>query len=138
MFLQSRKNLLGVQNFVLRVINNNCPELKAFLEGSRQDKRVNLTLVVMVVPLANGKLQLNETFYAITQELSVTGMGIVLDQQRSLDHIILGFSFEGSMTFIHATAKHLTPMGGGFYHLGLEMTEVVPGCKYPQLETLRF
>ena len=138
MIFQARKKLLGVQNFVLKVINNNCPELKALFEGPRRDKRVNLTLPVLVIPLLNGKLQVGHAFNAVTRELSINGVGIVLDSPMALDEVILGFRLESDMTFVHATAKHLSPMGGGFYHLGLEMTEVVPSSKYPELKTFIF
>jgi hypothetical protein len=136
--LQNRKKTLGVQNFVLKVINNNCPELKAFLEGPRRDKRVNLTLVVLVVPLEDGKLQVGDAFHAVTQDLSTTGVGIILDRQRALDEVVLGFRLGDDTTFMRAVAKHLSPMGGGFFHLGLEMTEIVYQGDYPQLEKLCF
>lgn len=138
MFNTSRKKLLAVQNSIIRIINNNCPELKAFLEGPRRDKRVNLTLVVLVVPLEDGKLQTDKAFYAVTHNLSATGVGIVLDRQLGLDEVILGFRVEGDMTFIRATAKHIKQMGGGFHCLGLEMTEVVPSSQFPQLTKLKF
>jgi hypothetical protein len=133
-FYQTRKKLLGVQNFILKVINNNCPELKACIEGPRKDKRVNLSLVVLVVPLEDGQLQIGNAFHAVTKEFSITGVGILLNRQYPLDEVILGFRFESNMTFIRARAKHLSPMSNGFYHLGLELTEVVPSSKYPELQ----
>jgi hypothetical protein len=129
---------MGVQKFVLKLINNNCPELKALIEGPRTEKRVNLCVPVLVVPLKDKKLRLSDAFNAITRELSVTGAGIILDQQLDLDDVILGFRLDGEMTFLRATAKHLSPIGGGFYNLGLEMTEVVYQSDYPQLDTLNF
>jgi hypothetical protein len=126
--------MLGVQNFVLKIINNNCPELKALIDGPRRDKRVNLSLVVLVVPLENGELQVDNAFYAVTREFSSNGVGIILSQQQALDEVILGFRLESEMTFVHATAKHLNAMGNGFYHLGLEMTEIAPISKYPALQ----
>ncbi|MGA2797492.1 MAG: hypothetical protein ABSE63_07945 [Thermoguttaceae bacterium] len=136
MFLfQTRKKTLGVQSFVLKLINNNCQELKALAEGPRFEKRVNLSLVVLVVPLENGELQVGKAFYAVTQELSVSGVGIILTQQLALDEVILGFRVQTEMTFVHATAKHLNEMGNGFYHLGLEMTEIAPISEYPALQT---
>jgi len=137
-FLQTRKKMVGVQNFVLKLINNNCPELKALIEGPRLEKRVNLSIAVLVVPLVNEKLQICEAFNAVTRELSITGVGIILDQQRTLEEVILGFRLEGDMTFLRATAKHISPIGGGFYHLGLEMIEVVYLSDYPKLEKLNF
>jgi hypothetical protein len=136
--LFSRTKALAVQNFILKIINNNCSELKAYFEGPRRDNRVNLCLVVLVAPLEHEKILIDETFYAVTKEFSVNGVGIILDKQRALDKVILGFSSEGDMTYFRAKAKHLSPMGGGFYHLGLEMTELVPNSHYPQLEALKF
>jgi hypothetical protein len=136
-FFPTRNKQLSVQNFVLKVINNNCPELKAFLEGPRRDKRANLTLVVLVVPLVDGELRIGDAFNAITQEFSVSGVGIILDRQRALDEVILGFRLEDEMSYVRATAKHLSPMGNGFYHLGMELKEVVPKSKYLELETFQ-
>jgi hypothetical protein len=132
-FLQSRNKTLGVQSFILKLINNNCPELKALIEGPRGEKRVNLSLVVLVVPLEDGKLQVDNAFYAVTRDMSSNGVGIILSQQQALDKVILGFRIQNEMTFVHATAKHLNPMGNGFYLLGLEMTEIAPSSKYPGL-----
>ena len=137
LFFQGRNKLLGVQNFVLKVINNNCPELKSFLEGPRRDKRVNLTLVVLVVPLVDGKLRVGDAFNAVTQEFSTSGVGIVLDRQQALDEVILGFRLEDDVSYVRAAAKHLSPMGNGFYHLGLELKEVIPKSKHPELETFQ-
>ncbi len=133
-FLQNRKKTLDVQKFILKVINTNCPELKALLEGPRRDKRVNLSLVVLVVPLENGELQVGKAFYALTRDLSIGGVGIILSQQRALDEVILGFRLQNEMSFVYATAKHLNPMGSGFCQLGLEITETVPNSKYPELQ----
>ena len=52
--------------------------------------------------------------------------------------MILGFRFEGEMTFVRATARHLSPMGGGFYQLGFYLQEVVSLGDYPELEMMSF
>jgi len=128
---------MSVQSFILKVVNNSCPEMKALMEGPRTDTRVNLTMVVLVIPVNNGKLQLPQTFPTVTMDFSLTGVGIVLDKQHSLDEVILGVRWEKEMTYLRAKAKHLSPMGGGFYRLGLEMVEIVPASKYPQLNLAR-
>lgn len=40
--LFSKKKDLAVQSFVLKLVNNHCPGLKAHLDGPRNDSRVNL------------------------------------------------------------------------------------------------
>lgn len=129
---------LGVQSFVLKVVNNNCPELKALIEGPRLDRRVHLTVVVIVVPVEKGELVAGQAFTAVTKEFSALGLSLVLDQPLGLHEVILGFRWEGEMIFVRATAKHLNPMGGGFYQLGLKLTEMVPTGDYPELQSVSF
>ena len=136
--LFSRNRTLGVQSFVLNVVNNNCPELKALIEGPRLDRRVNLSMVVLVVPVENKRPMTGQAFPAVTKEFSATGLAIVLDEPKGLDEAILGFRWEGEMTFVRATAKHLNPMGGGFHQLGFQITEIVPAGDYPELKSLVF
>ena len=83
MVLFGRKKEPGVRSFILKLVNNNCPELKALIEGPRNDSRVNLVTVVMVVPVEKEQLQLPRTFMAVTKEFSSTGVALVLDQQRA-------------------------------------------------------
>lgn len=136
MSLFSERKDRKVQNFVLKLVNNNCPGLKAALEGPRLDRRVNLVVVVTIVPMENDRLQVGGAFTAVTKEFSKTGVAVVLDQPQGPHQAILGFRFEGKMTFIRAQAKHLNPMGGGFYQLGFQLIEIVSPGDYPELESL--
>jgi hypothetical protein len=129
---------IRVQGFVMKLLNNNCPELKAMMEGPRTDSRVNLVMVVMVVPLDGKQPQIHRAFTAVTKEFSATGVAIVLDQPMTLDEVILAFRCEGQMMYVRAKAKHLSPMGGGFHHLGFRMTEVVSAIDYSKLSSVSF
>ena len=53
--LFSREKETGVQSFMVSLLNENCPALRDRLDGPRVEGRVNLTLVLMVVPIENGK-----------------------------------------------------------------------------------
>ncbi len=136
LFTRDRKR--EVRGFVLKLVNNNCPELKALIEGPRQDSRVPLTVVVLVVPIERAKPRVGQAFFAVTKEFSCTGVGLVLDHPRAIENAILGFRWPGGMIYLRATARHLNPMGGGFYQLGLQLDEVVLTSDYPELESLSF
>jgi hypothetical protein len=136
--LFARNKQLRVQNFVMKLVNTNCPELKAMMEGPRADRRVNLVAVVMVIPLEDSRPQIHRTFTTVTKEFSSTGVAIVLDQAVALNEVILAFRCESEMMYVRAQAKHLSPMGGGFYHLGFHMTEVVSPADYPNLSSVSF
>jgi hypothetical protein len=136
MFTKNRDT--KVKSFVLKLVNNHCPGLKALAEGPRLDSRVTVVTVVMVVPVADGQIQIDRAFTAVTKEFSSTGVALVLDRPSGLDEALLGFRFEGEMTFLRAKARHLSPIGGGFFQLGFRMLEVVSPADYPKLAALSF
>ena len=136
MSLFTRDKRKAVQSFLVKVVNNNCPGLAALIDGPRIESRVNLTVVVLVVPVENGKPVVERAFATVTREFSTTGLSLVLEHAVTLDEAIVGFRWENEMRFIHATAKHLNPMGGGFHQLGLQMSAMVRASDFPELESL--
>ncbi len=136
MSLFSKRKDLAVHSLVLKLVNNHCPKLTAVQEGPRGDSRVNLAVVVMIVPIENRQLQVQQAFTAVTKEFSGDGVGVVLDQPKGLDQAVLGFRVEGEMNFVRAQARHLDPMGGGFYQVGFQLIEVVSLSDYPELRSL--
>ena len=136
MLLFARNRELSVQSFIVKLLNNNCAELKATIGGPRLDCRVNLTMVVLVIPVEGGRPQLRKAFTAVTKEFSNMGVAIVLERPLGLDEVIVGFRWEGEMTFVRGKAKHLNPLGGGFHQLGFRLTEVLPVADYPELKSL--
>lgn len=138
MSLFTKNKVAPVKSFIIKLVNNNCPELKALIEGPRRDNRVNMTVVVMVIPLEGKVLQVGQSLMAVTKEFSSTGVAVVLDHPRGMDEAVLGFRFEGEMTYIRAQAKHLSPIGGGFYQLGFELEEIVSAGDYPRLKSMDF
>ncbi len=136
--LFTRKKDSAVQAFILAMLNQNCPGLQEGRDGPRQEKRVNLTKVVMVIPVEEKKLLVRRAFTAITKEFSSSGVAVVVDHPRGLDEAFLGFRWWGSITWVRAKAKHLDPMGGNFYQLGFRMTERLELPDYPDLAELVF
>jgi len=134
LFFKNREH--EVQSFILKFVNNNCPELKAMDEGPRLEARANLTAVVLVIPLEKKTLLLDERFAAVTKEFNTRGVALVLHECRAPDHAILGFRYEGSMRWILAQSKHLSPMGGGFWQLGMRLKQMVLPDDYPELESV--
>jgi hypothetical protein len=126
----------AVRAFVLNLINNNCPGLTALRDGPRSDSRVNLAVVLTIIPVKDGQIQVQNAFTAVTKDFSVSGVSVVLDRPQMPEWAVLGFRFEGQTTYLLAEAKHLDPMGGGFYHLGFKLTEVISPGDYPELESV--
>jgi hypothetical protein len=134
----AKRRTLAVQSFILKLINNNCPDLRSRLDGPRSEGRVPLTVVVLVVPMEKKRPAVGQVFAAVSKEFSTNGTALITSRPRDLEEVALGFRWEGEMVWILATAKHLSPMGAGFYQLGFRMTEVLYVADYPELRSLSF
>lgn len=137
MLLLSRRKQQEVQRFLLKVVNNRCAELEALAVGPRGERRVRLTLAVLVIPVVDERPMLHKMFAAVTKEFSTSGVSLVIHNPRALDEVILAFRWESDMKFLRAKAVHLDPMGAGFYHLGLQTIEVLAVGDYPALADVR-
>jgi len=132
----ARNREMGVQSFVVKLLNNNCSELDALVEGPRLDRRINLTVVVLVIPEVDGQVRVSEAFTAVTKEFSANGVGVVLSEARHLENVVLGFRWLGEMRFARARLKHLQPMGGCFYLAGFKLTEMLHAGDHPELQKM--
>jgi hypothetical protein len=135
--LLSRDKDLGVQSFMLHLLNNHCPQLRGLMEGPRLESRVNLCLVVVVIPVQKKQLLLDQQFTAVTKEFTCRGVSLVLNDCRASDELIIGFRSERTIKFARGQARHLSSMGGGFWQLGLRLTEIVGPERYPELADIR-
>jgi len=134
--LFSQNKDFKVRGLVLKLINTNCPALRAQIRDTRVDSRVNLAVVVVVVPLKDGQVQVEDAFATVTKDFSNTGLAMVIDRPLGLEQAILGFRMGGEMAFVRAEAKHLNPMGGDFFQLGFRLLEVVSTGDYPGLQSI--
>ena len=126
-----------VQTFMLKLVNENCPQLRALMEGPRVEARVNLTLVVAVIPVERGKPAFHHRLNTVTKEVTTQGVALVLSDCHAIDDVILGFPWDGSMKFTLGSARHLSPMGGGFWQLGIKLREIVDPGQWPGLGDVR-
>jgi hypothetical protein len=136
MSLFSANKAAKVRAVVLRLVNKHCPGRTAPLEDPRIDNRVDLVVAVMVVPIEEEQILVDRAFTTVTKDFSSTGAGIVLDRPCRFRQAILALRIEGETTFVRVEAKHVAPMGGGFFHLGLHLVEVVSAGDYPELASL--
>lgn len=131
--LFSRNKSAKVQSLILKLVNINCPSITLREEDIRKDRRINLSLAVAVIPLQNGVLQAKQMFTAVSREFSNEGLSLILDRPRGFHHAILGMRIDRDMVFLRAEAKHLSPMGGGFFQLGFQLLDTVSPEEFPEL-----
>lgn len=131
-----QKRIPEVQSFILKFVNNHSNVAESIALYKRKETRARLNVVILVIPYEDGKLRLDQGFTAVSKEFSTTGMSFILPEPRGLDQVVIGLKFLGEMKFLLSRAIHLTPMGGGFYQLGLEFIEILQPADFPELSGL--
>jgi len=133
-----QKRIPEIQSFMLKFVNNHTNVLESVALHKRRETRARLNVVVVVVPYENGKVLVDEGFTAVSKEFSTSGMSLILPEPRGFDQVVIGLKFLGEMRFLLARAVHLTPMGGGFYQLGLQFMEMLHPADLPELQNVTF
>jgi hypothetical protein len=125
LLFKSKAQERRVQGLLLKIINNNCSDLSQMAEGPRLDGRVNLTLAVHVVPCEDDQPILELAFAAVTREFSTTGLSLIVNRPVAFEKAVVGFNWESEMIFLKGVVRHQDPLGAGFWHVGLQVMEVV-------------
>jgi len=134
----ARKRLNQVQSFVLKFLNNHAEPLTEFDPRKRNETRVRINTVVLLIPYRDHRPQLEKMFSGFTKDWSTTGMSVILSEPRGVDQVIVGVRFEAETHYILAKAVHLSPIGPGFYQLGLRFSELLHVSDFPELADLAF
>lgn len=137
MFLfNSRAKERDVQKVLVQVLNNNCTEVSNLIEGPRLEGRVNLTIAVHVMPWANGRPVVEQSFPAVTKEFSSAGVSIVSDHPLGYEDLVVGLTWQGRISFLRGQFRHQDPLGAGFWIVGLQLHEVLDQDRWPELKQL--
>jgi hypothetical protein len=135
----SRNKKQAASNFILKLINNNCTDVLQLQDGPRSESRVNLSVVVLVIPVVSKKkVDPTKAFHAVTKDFSSSSVSVTVDSPRPIGDAIIAFRYEGEMHYAYAKARHTTPIGGGFYQIGFQLNEMIQPLDYEGLSHLSF
>ncbi|MEJ5340080.1 MAG: hypothetical protein WHT09_00820 [Thermogutta sp.] len=134
----TQKKVHEVQSFVLKFVNSHSEVAESVELGQRRESRTRLCVVAVLIPYDARTIPVREKLPVVTKEFSSTGMSVILSEPRGYDRVVVGLKYQGEMRFILARAVHLTPMGGGFFQLGLEFLQMLHPCDHPELREVVF
>jgi hypothetical protein len=133
----SNTRALAVKNRILELIDETAAGLSIKTDGRRLDSRIKRVVVGVIVPLEERRLQVDRAFTVLTKDFSSGGVAVVVNNQPGgPEQAVLGFRLEGAMSFFRAEARHVEPMGGGFFQIGYQLFEVVSARDYPELASV--
>lgn len=120
------------------------PELTPVCQESRQQIRRSRVLPVLLTPWENGGPVVDDSVYALTKDVSEQGMALVLQSPYRIKTAVIGLVTPSAdnpgadiePSFMLGEARQNVPLGGGYWQLGLELTELVLVDEHPRLEPL--
>lgn len=113
-----------VHKVIRRFLDAVNPDLAMFEDDARWHHRSQRTVPVLLVPY-DDELSLSEACYALTKNLSVRGLALVLPQPFRAQRVAVAFWFEDQGQLVSGEVRQNVPLGGGFWQLGVEVTQVL-------------
>ena len=133
---RKRKKQIEVHTLIRRAVDASSPNRPPVEGELRWENRSNRTIPVLLTPLEGGDLSFGETTIALTKNLSSQGLALVLHQPFRAERVVIGFWGEGEAEFVLGELRQNAPLGGGYWQVGLELTERICAADYPALEAL--
>ena len=137
LFSKNKTKQIEVQRLLTKIINSHSRSLDALREGPRGELRVDLAMVVIVVPSVEGRPDRDQAFATVTREVSSVGMSLVLSERIEGRELFLVLDVQGEMKYVRAEIRHQGPLGAGLFNAGVQLTELLNVGDYPELRPLK-
>lgn len=135
-FFKSRRKKNEVNAFMRRLVDRTTPAFRHEIEELRTEPRANRSLPVLIVPIIDEEPDTALTAFGVTKDLSSNGMAVLSQQPISSEAVIVGLWNDQCCEFMRATIRHQEAIEGGYWQMGLKLTEVVPRGDYINLSKL--
>lgn len=135
-FKSKERKRKEAQGFLAKIMNNNCPRLDVSGAEGRGEQRMNLALAVYVVPVRDGKPDVNGAFSTVTKEISSSGMSLVCTDPKDDREFVVAVPWDGFTTHFWTTIKHQNPLGAGLWQVGVQVDQIIAEGDYPGLSEL--
>ncbi len=133
--------LYDLGHYLKRVRDLTIPNWGNYDDWNRQENRFNRALPMVLCPWENGKIDEPNTIYVLTKDVSNLGISLVFFQPVHVEQVVIGLYPDADDPsqpwFFVGNTRHLTEVGGGFWTMGVQLTEFL-NTKYPsELEVLK-
>ena len=135
-WFRSRDKQFEIHRVIRRLINASTPNRIPLQGESRWELRSNRTMPVLLVAYDHNELSAGELAYALTKNLSSQGLALVLHQPFRAEQVVVGMWSNEEAHFVSGTVRQSIPLGGGFWQIGVETTELLSAGQTPELTRL--
>ena len=136
LWFHKRDKHIEIHRIIRRLINASTPNRIPLKGESRWELRSNRTIPVLLAPYDHNELSVGEVAYALTKNLSSQGLALVLHQPFRAKRLVVGIWSHEAAHFVAGTVRQSVPLGGGFWQIGVETTELMSTASSPELMRL--
>lgn len=129
-----RSTATDVHKVMRRVIDTTTPNITP--SDDRVEGRSHRTIAVLLAGYDAKARTISDATWALTRDLSSQGVAVLVRQPFSPVEVVVVFAMEDSPRFVRGEVRQSRPLGGGFLHLGIELTDVLDQHRIPALEDL--
>ena len=135
-----RKSTIDLYPHIRRICDLTTPNL-ATKDTGRSEDRFNRTIPTLMCPWEDGHPLLADLTVCLTSDLGDRGVGLVLTEPCHAESVLIGYWIGSSKmcepSFFLGEVQRNQPIGGGFWILGIELTEFANTCHRDVLTGVR-
>jgi hypothetical protein len=98
------------------------------------ERRADLHVGVLVVPLNDESPDIAKAFTAMTKDVGPTGIGVVANRSIPTSEALLRLSGDSETRLLRTTVRNRKDLGQGWVRFDMEVTGVLDKSEYPQLK----
>lgn len=136
----AQKKINDLRPHLRRLRDLTTPNLPSEYED-RSDDRLNRAIPTLLCPWEAGRPSVDETTICLTSDLADRGVGLLLNQPTRFEQVVLGYwTCSDQMPepmFLLGDVRRNQPIGGGFWVLGVELTQLASNEYRYELRQLR-
>jgi len=123
----ARKNRCDVRKYLARICDLTTPNYAAPSDDERAENRRNRSIPTLICPWEDNVPCVDEAAFVLTKDISDAGIGIVANQPICAHEVLVALwpndEVSDAPWFFLSKVIRNAPLGGGFWILGIELTE---------------
>jgi hypothetical protein len=135
LFFSDRKLTVELGQYIRRICDRTIPNHASGDELFRRYERLNRSIPTLICPWENRKPAVDQAVFALTTDVSSRGVGLLVNQPTHVHDVLLGYWIDpeeaGQPWFFLGSIRHEEPAGGGYWRVGVELTEFV-NSRHPE------
>jgi hypothetical protein len=129
----NNKKRATLEKYVRRLADITTPSIQLIAEDLREHRRQNRVIPTILVPWEDDSPVVGEATVVLLKDISDHGVGLVLNHPFRAGRILIGvwIDEEERPWFFLGEVKQNSPIGGGYWVIGVKLTEVFEGSDPP-------